>query len=87
MGAAAVTCLCERCTDNPAPTYTKAYLVRCLAEEIAGTKSLAARQERIAAWDGRAIEGELKRAVKAAFEKRVSKGAGLFAQPGDHVTG
>jgi hypothetical protein len=62
-------------------------MVRCLAEEIAATPGLAARQERLAAWEGRAIEGELKRAVKAAFEKRVSKGAGLREQPGDHTTG
>jgi hypothetical protein len=62
-------------------------MIACLAEEIAGTKGLAARQERIARWDGTAIEGELKRAVRAAFEERVLKGAGLFAQPGDHVTG
>jgi hypothetical protein len=82
-----MTCLCERCTDNPAPTYTQAFLIRCLAEEIAATKGLAARQGRLAAWEGRAIEAELKRAVKAAFEERVSKGAGLFAQPGDHTTG
>jgi len=62
-------------------------MVRCLAEEIAATPGLAARQDRIARWEGTAIEGELKRAVRAAFEERVLKDAGLFAQPGDHVTG
>ena len=82
-----MTCLCEHCTPNPAPTYTRAFMVRCLAEEIASTPGLAARQERLAKWEGRAIEGELKRAVKAAFEDKILKGAGLREQPGDHVTG
>jgi hypothetical protein len=70
-----MTCLCEHCTPNPAPTYTKAFLIRCLAEEIAATKGLAARQARLAKWVGRAIEGELREAVRAAFEARMGRAA------------
>jgi hypothetical protein len=65
-----MTCLCDRCTPDPAPTYTRAFLIRCLAEEIAATPGLAARQARLAKWDGRSIEGELRTAVRAAFEAR-----------------
>lgn len=32
-----MTCPCDQCSPNPAPTYTRSYLLDCLARDIANT--------------------------------------------------
>lgn len=68
-----MTCPCPRCQpDNPAPTYTQAHLIACLAREIAALPSLTDRRARIEAWEKRHGAGwgkELKGAVRRAFEE------------------
>lgn len=67
-------CRCERCCpDDPAPTYTRAYLIDCLAREIAALPSLTQRRARVDGWEkrhGKSAGAQLKGAVKLAFARR-----------------
>jgi hypothetical protein len=64
-------CLCERCRPHdPAPTYTRAFLIECLAREIAALPTISERRARIESWEkrhGQASGERLKAAVRAVF--------------------
>lgn len=77
-------CRCEQCRPHdPAPTYTRAYMIECLAREIAALPTISARRERIESWEAKrgAKAGE---ALKAAIV-RVFGGAPGAQTPGYHI--
>lgn len=68
-----MSCLCESCCPHdPAPTYTRAYLIECLAREIAALPTISERRARIESWEakrGKESGEALKAAVRRVFEK------------------
>jgi hypothetical protein len=66
-------CRCERCCpDDPAPTYTRAHLIECLAREIASEPSLEARRARLASWEashGKRWGKRVREAVKRIWSE------------------
>lgn len=47
-------CRCESCRPHdPAPMYTRAYMLECLAREIAALPTISERRARIESWEGR----------------------------------
>ena len=67
-------CRCERCCPNdPGPTYTRAYLIACLAREIAALPSLTQRRARVEGWEkhnGPAQSERLRDALKREWGAR-----------------
>lgn len=72
--------LCESCRPHdPAPTCTRAYMIECLAREIARLPTIAARRARIARWrqrHGDASADALMGEVMEAFKKLKAPAAG-----------
>jgi len=60
-------CRCESCRPHdPAPTYTRAYMLGCLAREIAALPTISERRARIESWEER--QGpEMGEVLKAAI--------------------
>jgi hypothetical protein len=72
-------CRCERCCPNdPGPTYTRAYLIACLAREIAALPSLTQRRARVEGWEkrhGKSAGAQLKEAVRAVWRDAAKRAA------------
>lgn len=74
-----MTCRCESCSpDNPAPTYTRAYMRECLVREVMGYER-ERRRAFYAAWareHGETSARQLVAEVNAAYraqQERMSK--------------
>jgi hypothetical protein len=51
MDAGMTTCRCERCCpDDPAPTYTRAFLIERLARDVAALPTLEERRAWLDRW-------------------------------------
>jgi len=71
-------CKCDACSPDPDPNWTRAHLIRCLAEYIAGLSGRDARRAWLSRWEarhGQASARILREAVAEAWNARKRKAA------------
>ena len=65
-------CRCERCCpEDPAPTYTRSFLIECLARDVAALPSLEERRAWLGRWEhnhGPDVTRQLKEQMRALWD-------------------
>lgn len=66
-------CKCEMCSPTPAPTWTRTWMLECLAREMLRRMDVTQRREHIAKLQrerGESAANLLRQALSAEWEKR-----------------
>lgn len=74
-----MTCYCESCCETPRPTYTREYLLNCLARDIAmtdggATDAIKTRLARFAETHDADLAEKLRLAVRREWQARRNAG-------------